>query len=94
MKSVSTALFIILFCVGYTYSQGCLSSGITFSSQSQIDNFQKGLLKAVLDKDEANKVIRKAGVMGIVVVGGEVRPTDAIVVDLPPEPHQPLEYVW
>ena len=40
MKSVSTALFIVLFCVGFTYAQGCLSGGITFSSQSQIDNFQ------------------------------------------------------
>ena len=61
---------------------------------SQIDNFQKGLLKAVVDKDEEGNVIRKAGVMGIVLVGGEIRPGDAIQIELPPEPHQQLEYVW
>ena len=60
----------------------------------QIDKLQKGLLKAVLDKDEEGNVIRKAGVMGIVLVGGEIRPNDAIMIDLPPEPHHPLEYVW
>ena len=60
----------------------------------QIDDFQKGLLKAVIDKDEAGNVIRKAGVMGIVLVGGEIRPSDSILIDLPPEPHHPLEYVW
>ena len=60
----------------------------------QIDDFQKGLLKAVLDKDEENNVIRKAGVMGIVLVGGEIRPGDSILIDLPPEPHHPLAYVW
>lgn len=61
---------------------------------SQIDNFQKGLLKAVLDKDADNKVVRKAGVMGIVLVGGEVRPDDPVMLELPPEPHRELEYVW
>ncbi len=60
----------------------------------QINDFQKGLLKAVLAKDEDNRVIRKAGVMGIVLIGGEIRPNDAILIDLPPEPHHPLEYVW
>jgi len=60
----------------------------------QIDNFQKGMLKAVLDRDDDGNVIRKAGVMGIVLVGGEIRPNDPIVINLPPEPHQQLEYVW
>lgn len=60
----------------------------------QIDNFQKGMLKAVLDKDEEGNLIRKAGVMGIVLVGGEIRPSDFIVIDLPSEPHHRLEYVW
>ncbi|MCA9889810.1 MAG: MOSC domain-containing protein [Anaerolineae bacterium] len=58
----------------------------------QIDDFQKGMLKAVLDKDEEGKLIRKAGVMGIVVSGGVIHPDDVIVVELPPEPHQRLEY--
>ena len=60
----------------------------------QIDNFQKGLLKAVIDKDEAGDIIRKAGVMGIVLVGGEIHPGAPILIDLPSEPHQPLVYVW
>jgi MOSC domain-containing protein YiiM len=61
---------------------------------SQIDNFQKGVLKAVLDQDEQGNLIRKTGVMGIVLTGGEIRPGDAIKIELPAEPHQRLEYVW
>jgi MOSC domain-containing protein YiiM len=60
---------------------------------SQIDDFQSGLQKAVLDRDEEGNVVRKAGVMGIVLAGGEVRPGDAIVITLPPEPHRPLAYI-
>jgi MOSC domain-containing protein YiiM len=60
----------------------------------QIDNFQKGMLKAVLDQDESGNLIRKAGVMGVVVVGGEVCPGNTIIIDLPPEPHHRLAYVW
>lgn len=60
----------------------------------QIENFQEGLLKAVLDRDEEGNLIRKAGVMGIVLVGGEIRPRDTIIIALPSEPYQPLEYVW
>lgn len=60
---------------------------------AQIDGFQQGLLKAVLGRDEAGNLVRKAGVMGIVLVGGTIRPGDPIAVDLPPEPHRPLERV-
>ena len=60
----------------------------------QIDDFQKGVLKAVLDKDENGNVVRKAGVMGIVLVGGQIQPNSPIQITLPPEPHQPLAYVW
>ncbi len=59
----------------------------------QLDQFQKGLLAATLDRDEDGSLIRKAGVMSIVLTGGDVRPGDVIVVELPPEPHQPLEPV-
>jgi MOSC domain-containing protein YiiM len=59
----------------------------------QIDRFRKGLMKAVLDRDEDGNLIRKAGVMGIVVEGGEVRPGDAIRTELPPGPHRPLTCV-
>ena len=58
----------------------------------QIDDFQKGMLNAVLDQDEEGNLIRKAGVMGVVRVGGKVCPGDAITIDLPPEPHRQLEY--
>lgn len=59
----------------------------------QIDRFQKGLMKAVLGKDDQGNVIRKSGIMAIVLEGGEVRPGDAIRVELPAEPHRPLEVV-
>jgi MOSC domain-containing protein YiiM len=59
----------------------------------QIDAFQQGLLAAVLDRDADGKLIRKAGVMGIVLTGGDLRPDDPIRVELPPPPHRPLERV-
>lgn len=59
----------------------------------QIDAFQPGLLAAVLDRDAAGRVVRKAGIMAIVLAGGEIRPGDAIGLELPPEPHRPLERV-
>lgn len=60
---------------------------------AQLDRFQQGLMAAVLGRDEHGGLIRKAGVMGIVSSGGEVRPGDRIVVELPPEPHRPLDRV-
>lgn len=59
----------------------------------QIDGFQDGLLKAVVGRDEAGNIVRKAGIMSIVRAGGVVRPGDAIVVELPAEPHRPLDRV-
>jgi MOSC domain-containing protein YiiM len=56
----------------------------------QIDTFQKGLMAATLDKDAAGNLIRKAGVMSIVLSDGEVRPGDAVRVGLPGMPHRPL----
>lgn len=60
---------------------------------SQIDAFQPGLLKAVLGRDENGALIRKAGIMGIVLAGGQVRPGDGIAVTLPALPHRALERV-
>ena len=57
---------------------------------AQLDKIQPGLMAATLDKDEKGNIIRKAGIMGIVLSGGDVRPGDAIRVELPPEPHKPL----
>jgi MOSC domain-containing protein YiiM len=56
----------------------------------QIDRFQKGLMEAVLDRDEHGALIRKSGVMGIVVIGGDVMPGDAIGVELPSGAQLPL----
>ena len=60
---------------------------------SQLDGFQKGLTAAVLDRDSAGNLIRKAGIMGIVREGGDISPGDAIRVELPAEPHRALERV-
>jgi MOSC domain-containing protein YiiM len=59
----------------------------------QLDLFQPGLLAAVVGRDENGNIIRKAGIMSIVLTGGEIRPEDRIRVELPPEPHLPLEPV-
>jgi MOSC domain-containing protein YiiM len=56
----------------------------------QIDRFQSGLMDAVLDRDAAGGLVRKAGVMAVVVAGGTVQPEDRIRVQLPVAPHQPL----
>jgi MOSC domain-containing protein YiiM len=59
----------------------------------QLDDFQSGLMKAVLDKDEEGNLIRKAGIMGIVLADGVVHVNDEIRAELPPEPHQSLKPV-
>jgi len=55
----------------------------------QLDAFQPGLMAAVLDRDGEGRLVRKAGIMAIVVAGGEVRPGDAAAIELPPEPRRP-----
>ena len=59
----------------------------------QLDTYEQGLMKAVLDRDAHGGLVRKAGVMGVVLVSGEVRPGDEIVTELPAGPHQRLEPV-
>lgn len=60
---------------------------------AQLDHFQSGLTAAVLGRDAAGGLVRKAGVMGIVLEGGDVRPGDEILVELPDGAHRPLECV-
>ena len=60
---------------------------------AQLNGIQPGLMAAVLDRDEAGNLIRKAGVMAVVIAGGSVRPGDAVTVELPPPPHHPLKPV-
>lgn len=60
---------------------------------SQLDGLEPGLMAATLDRAPDGSVIRKAGVMGVVLTGGEVRPGDAIRIELPDGPHRRLERV-
>jgi ferredoxin-NADP reductase/MOSC domain-containing protein YiiM len=57
----------------------------------QIEDFQPGLLQHVVESTPAG-LVRKGGVMSIVLRGGEVRRGAPIRVELPPLPHQPLIY--
>lgn len=56
----------------------------------QIDAFHPGLMQAVLGRDEAGGLVRKSGVMAIILAGGIVRPGDPVLVELPPAPFHPL----
>jgi MOSC domain-containing protein YiiM len=56
----------------------------------QLEGIHSGLMKAVLDHDADGNLVRKAGIMGVVINGGEIRPGDAIEVELPSLPHTPL----
>jgi MOSC domain-containing protein YiiM len=60
---------------------------------SQIDTFQEGLMAATLDRDQGGNLVRKAGIMSIVVSNGDVRPGDVIRIEMLGEPHQPLQPV-
>ena len=53
----------------------------------QLDDFQPGLMSAVLDRDAKGELVRKAGIMAIVVADGEVRPGDAIELERAEGPH-------
>lgn len=59
----------------------------------QLDDFQPGLMSAVLGRDEKGNLVRKAGVMGVVLVGGTLSCGNTVIAELPPEPHKPLERV-
>ena len=59
----------------------------------QLDALQPGLMAACLGRDAAGHPVRKAGVMGIVLVGGEVRAGDALTVELPAGPQEALRPV-
>ena len=59
----------------------------------KLDRWQPGLKMATIERGPRNRIILKAGVMAIVVAGGEVKAGDAIAVELPPEPHARLKPV-
>ena len=60
---------------------------------SQLDGIQKGLMEATLGRGADGRLIRKAGVMAVVLTSGQVHTGDGIRAELPPGPHQRLEPV-
>lgn len=59
----------------------------------QLNHYQVGLMNAVLERDEDGNLIRKAGIMGVVLASGAVKPGDRISMKLPPPPFENLERV-
>ncbi|HEX5871087.1 MAG TPA: MOSC domain-containing protein [Longimicrobium sp.] len=59
----------------------------------QIDRFQPGLMAACLGRAADGTLVRKAGIMSVVLAGGDVRPGDPVRVELPAGPHRPLGVV-
>lgn len=57
---------------------------------AQLDGIQAGLMKATLGRDGEGNLIRKAGVMGIVLTGGDIHAGDEIHTERPAEPHQAM----
>ncbi|WP_439545238.1 MOSC domain-containing protein [Sandarakinorhabdus sp.] len=59
----------------------------------QIENFRPGLLSKVVKKGAGGEIARRAGVMAIVISGGDVAVGDAVAVLLPPKPWAVMERV-
>lgn len=59
----------------------------------QIDNFERGVLKKVMTRDADGTVVRRAGVMAVVILGGTICVGDRIDVALPPTPHTALDLI-
>jgi MOSC domain-containing protein YiiM len=60
---------------------------------SQINDFQPGLMSALLGRDASGGLVRKSGVMSVVIRGGRIEAGDTIRVELPAEPHRRLDKV-
>ena len=60
---------------------------------AQLNRFRPGLMAAVLGRDAAGRLLRKAGVMAVVLEGGEVRPGDGLRAVLPEGLPRRLEVV-
>lgn len=60
---------------------------------AQLESLQPGLMAATLGRDDHGRLVRKAGVMAVVLADGEVRPGDPVEAGLPSLPHRPLEPV-
>jgi MOSC domain-containing protein YiiM len=60
---------------------------------AQLDGICQGLMAATLDRNASGEIVRKAGIMGIVLSGGEVKPGDTIEIELPEGEQRALEPV-
>ncbi len=60
---------------------------------TQLDGLRPGLMKATLIELPDGKLLRKTGVMGVVMVGGTVKAGDMIRKEIPPEAVIDLEPV-
>jgi MOSC domain-containing protein YiiM len=56
----------------------------------QLERLNKGLMQATLGRAADGSLVRKAGVMAVVEVGGEVMAGDRIAVELPAGEHRSL----
>ncbi|MGL6339257.1 MAG: hypothetical protein ACRC80_08965 [Waterburya sp.] len=54
---------------------------------AQLDAFQPSLMSVALNRDEVGRIVRKAGIMSVVVSGGIVKIGDRIRAELPPQPY-------
>ena len=59
----------------------------------QLNGVAEGLMAACIDRDAEGELVRKAGVMGIVIAGGEIRPGDGIREEASAGPQRPLQPV-
>lgn len=59
---------------------------------AQLDRFQPGLMAATLDRAPDGGLVRKAGIMGIVIASGAVHAGDRIKIERPVT-HRPLDVV-
>lgn len=60
---------------------------------NQLNGLQEGLMQALVFTNDQGQVVRKAGIMGVVLQGGWIKADDGIRVELPCEPHIGLDWV-
>ena len=60
---------------------------------TQLDGLHPGLMNAVVDRDAEGNLVRKSGIMGVVLKGGTIGPGDMIVAQLPKPPYEKLDRV-
>jgi MOSC domain-containing protein YiiM len=58
----------------------------------QLDRVRPGLMEATRQR-VGRRLVCRAGIMAVVIMGGDVRPGDAVAIELPPGPHRPLRPV-